>query len=432
MHRSAVAVGCALALLTAVPFRAQETEAALLQRTLAEGTDAYKAKAYDKYLERYETLAKLRPAHPTILYRLAGAYALNDRAADTARILDRLGALQLTYDVSKDPDFVRVVDNPAVRDANARLQQIRERRIGTSQVAWTIPDPTFIPEGVTYDPVSRALFVSSQYQRRIVRIDPAGKVTPFTPETNDLWMVFGMAVDAKRRLLWAVSTAEPEMKGFTPADAGRAGVFAFHIDTGKLVHKLVLDPGTPRHYFDDVAVRPDGRVYISNGGQRSIYTVDPEGKSLEVFVPPGTIQGPNGLALAPDGRHLYVADYAGFIFRIDLETKAAERMAQPADATLNGIDGLSYFDGNLIGVQNGVKPARVLKLRLSGNGRAIAAATILDMNHPEIEEPTLGVVAGDTFYYVANSHGGAMRAAKGNLQGLNLTPPAILKLPLSP
>jgi sugar lactone lactonase YvrE len=421
-----------LALMASAPsFRAQESDTAALRQTFAEATAAYRDKAFDTYLSKMESLAAKRPAHPTILYKLAGAFALNRRPADVARVLHRLADLTLTYDVGSDPDFAAVRTDERVAEAARRLAGIGTTRIGTSQTAWTMDGRTFIPEGIAYDPETRSFFVSSQYQRRIVRVDRSGKITPFVREAQDgLFMAFGIAVDPRRRLLWAVSTADPLMKGFTPADEGRAGVFAFRLADGTLARRVTAEPSTPPPYFDDLTVRSDGRVFLSEGGRGAIYSVPPDSDRLELFVPPGAIQGPNGLALAADEQALYVADYAGFICRVDLASRAVSRLPQPADATLYGIDGLIFHHGGLIGIQNGTTPPRVIRLTLKDEGRGLAAVRILEMNHPLIGEPTLGVVVDDTLYFVADSSGTAFRSAKGDLSSAKLTTPPVLRLKL--
>jgi sugar lactone lactonase YvrE len=421
-----------LALIALPPsFEAQEADTAALRQTFAEATAAYRDKAFDTYLSKMESLAAKRPTHPTILYRLAGAFALTQRPADVARVLNRLADLSLTYDVGSDPDFAAVRTDERVAAAARRLAEVGTKRIGASQTAWTIADRTFIPEGIAYDAETHSFFVSSQYQRRIVRVDGSGKVTPFVREAQDgLFMAFGIAVDPRRRLLWAVSTADPLMKGFTPADEGRAGVFAFRLSDGTLARRVAAEPSTPAPYFDDLTVRSDGRVFLSEGGRGAIYSIPPDSDRVELFVAPGSIQGPNGLALAADEQALYVADYAGFICRVDLASRAVSRLPQPPDTTLYGIDGLVFHHGGLIGIQNGTTPPRIIRLTLTDDGRALAAVRIVEMNHPLIGEPTLGVVVDDTLYFVADSSGTAFRKAKGDLSAATLTVPPILKLKL--
>jgi len=338
--------------------------------------------------------------------------------------------LVLYGDVLSLPDFASVRTQSAVQEAAHALDAILRRRIGHSDVAFTIHEKMFVPEGVAYDPLTKAFFVSSQYQRKIVRIDAAGAVTTFADRSQGLWTVLGMAVDPTRRVLWAVSTAEPQMAEAAPADENRTGVFGFDLKTGTLAHRFVFDAVKPPHRFDDLAVTRTGRVFISDGGSGAIYTVASGDPALRVFVPPGTIQGPNGIAPSPDGHFIFVSDYAGFIFRIDTSTAEAIRLDAPPDVALYGIDGLAWTRGALIGVQNGVEPARVVRLAVDPEMRRVTDVTIIDMGHPSVAEPTLGVVVGDTYYYVANSHGALLRKPDSVLADQPLTDPVILKLDL--
>ncbi len=425
-------VACAVIITASVTLvTAQEPSPAAIRATYVDGLAAYKAKDYPRYLAKMEEVTALRPTHPIFLNRLAGAYALTGKIAEAAATLQRLVALNLSHDIRTEPDFAAVKDDPRLASATAALQAVAKRRIGDAAVAFTIPDRMFIPEGIAYDETSQSFFVSSQYKRKIVRIDVRGVVSDFITQGQDgIWMVFGIAVDASRRRLWAVSTAEREMTGYAAADEGRAGLFAFDLSTGKLLKKIVVDPAKPAAYFDDLVVARDGRVFVSNGGTGSILTLLPEAEQLSVLVAPGTIQGPNGLALSPDNTRLYVSDYGGAIFLIDPRSGATTRLGPPADATIYGIDGLVWADGSLIGVENGVEPARVVRLTLSADGTRIDRVTILEMNHPTFGEPTIGVMAGQDYYFIANSHGGLMRRAKGPLADEPLTAPTVLRIRL--
>ena len=162
-----------------------------------------------------------------------------------------------------------------------------------------------------------------------------------------------------------------------------------------------------------------------------MYTLAPDADWLTVLVAPGVIQGPNGLALAPDGKQLFVSDYAGFIVSVDVASGVASRLEAPSDATLYGIDGLAWYGEGLIGVQNGVEPGACRRLRLSSDCRSVTGVDILAMNHPRMHEPTLGVVAGDDFYFVADSQGTLLRKTV-QVERAQFTPPAILKLSLRP
>jgi hypothetical protein len=69
---------------------------------------------------------------------------------------------------------------------------------------------------------------------------------------------------------------------------------------------------------------------------------------------------------------------------------------------LDGIDGLHRFRNGMIAVQNGTSPRRILFLVDDSYAR-IHYARVLERNHPDWGEPTLGAVRGREFLYVADA-----------------------------
>jgi len=61
-------------------------------------------------------------------------------------------------------------------------------------------------------------------------------------------------------------------------------------------------------------------------------------------------------------------------------------------------------------------------------GWGAAAVDVLDLAHPEHDQPTLGEVVGDDFLYVANSLWGAWDREGHLVEGRKLTPPVILRI----
>jgi hypothetical protein len=87
-------------------------------------------------------------------------------------------------------------------------------------------------------------------------------------------------------------------------------------------------------------------------------------------------------------------------------------------------------DGGLVGIQNGVRPHRLVSLRLDPAASRVEAVTVLERAHPRWDEPTLGVRVGRDLYYVATSQYGAIQK-DGSLARDKLQPPVILRLPLA-
>jgi len=94
---------------------------------------------------------------------------------------------------------------------------------------------------------------------------------------------------------------------------------------------------------------------------------------------------------------------AGVVVRKGVTDLLEEEWDLVLDVTLKGIDGLVYDDHALIAIQNGTNPLRVSRYILNPEQNQITQFEIIDRKHPAFNEPTLGVVAGRTFYYIANS-----------------------------
>ena len=103
---------------------------------------------------------------------------------------------------------------------------------------------------------------------------------------------------------------------------------------------------------------------------------------------------------------MFVSDYVKGIFRLTLRTREFVPISCSLDASLKGIDGLLYYENSLIAIQNGVNPSRIVRYFLNSSQNQIIRYEVIDRKHPAFGEPTMGVVAGDVLYYIANSQWG--------------------------
>lgn len=318
--------------------------------------------------------------------------------------------------------------------AYARLEEEMRRATGPlrrSSVLHTLSDSLLHPEGIAWDGARRRWLVSSVRQRKIVAIDRRGGMTDLVTSGQDgLDAALALGVDSARGLLWVASAALPQMDGYTAADAGRSRIFAFELATGRLRRRVELPPADGGHSVGDLVVGPDGVVFASDNRPAAIYRVDDSGDTARA-VAGGTpaLRSPQGIV--PDGARLLVADYSLGIAAVDLGTGAVRTLAAPAQGTVLGIDGLVRLGARqLIGVQNGTTPARIVRITLTDDGAGIRQVETLERYLPEATEPTLGAIAGDAFVYVANSPWGNYDDDGGVRTGAHWPHPLLLRLPL--
>ena len=409
----------------AVP--APKSSAALVK----EAREAYDKGDRETFRKNYEELVRRRPGDVYLLYNLACGQALTGQTEAAQRTLAEIAAHRAWSDLDADDDFTAIRQTEGYKKAKASLDAVRSDRVSSgASRAFVIPEKGLVPEGVAYDPKTKSFFVSSIRQRKIFRIATDGKVTEFvSPARDGIRSAAGMRVDPARRALWVATEAIPSMNGYVKDQPLSAAVFEYDVDTGRLRKEYVppAAAGDPPG-FDDLTVAPDGRVYVNDGFHPRIWTIPPGGE-LSVFVEDDAMGGTQGLALSADGKILYASDYRG-LFAIDVASRRVQRLSVPPELALNGIDGLVYSKGRLIAIQNGVRPHRVIRLDLSPDGLTIKGGRILEMNHPDFDEPTLGVVVEDSLYFTADSQGQKFLDQKKPVAAEEMREAIFLKLPL--
>lgn len=392
---------------------------------------SYREKNYEASWTAFGKALEMAPGHPRLLYNAAAAGALAGRRDPSLTMLERLAAMQLAYDLEQDADFASLREDPRFRQVVQRMGALRTPR-GGGAIAFRLSEPDWIPEGIAHDPVTGDFFVGSVRRRAIARVSAAGSQSVFVAGGRDgLGSVLGLAVDPARRVLHACSSALPQMSGGTAKEPPRGSVFTLDLKDGRLVARRDIAAGAEGHDCNDLAVSPSGDLYISDSRKGTLLRAPAPGGALDTFLPEGTLRSPQGIAFTPDGSHLYVADYARGVFRVDLAARTAAEVPVPDDVTTRGVDALLWHDGTLIAIQNGVAPQRITRFVLDPAGVRILRQEILGMNHPQWDEPTLGVIVAGALHYVANSHWGKF-GPDGTTLPDGLEPPVILRLPLTP
>lgn len=367
-------------------------------------TQAQQAKDYAGMERALRAALALRPAHPAALYKLAAALALRGERRDAAEELERLAAMGLAYDAGSDADFA------ALRGTERFDRILREfarnaQPAGEASVSFQLLQPDFIPEGIAFDEDRKAFFVGGVHERRIQRVSAStGKESDFiAPGGGGLWAPLGMAADERRRLLWVASAAIPEMKNAKAEELGRSAILAYDLDSGRIKRRYAVPEDGAEHRLGDLVVARDGTVYATDSRAGLLYALDTASGEYRALTAPGALASPQGLVLSRDRDHLYVADYTQGLYRYDLDKRKLERLEVGREISVYGIDGLYRYDDDLIAVQNGIRPHRVVRLRLDRGGRRVRHAYVLAADLEHFDEPTLGVMVGRRFHFVANS-----------------------------
>ena len=387
----------------------------------AELVAAYQAEDYSAMQLAAQKAVIARPEYPGALFNLALAYTLNDKHRDSFRILRRLLEKGVDFGVVDMDEFATVRELDGWDSYLTAVQDLGEP-IGRSEVVATYPEPNFVPEGIEIDG-DGLLILGSIRSGQIVRLASDAEILS---ERDAHWSVFGMRFH-RDGSLWFASAAVPQFSD-VGEDEGKTGLFQMDAASGEVTKSAILPQYESEQVLGDLVIADDNTIYATDSLTGAIYRYYIDSNEFEVLVERGELGSPQGLVLDESGRFLYVADYIGGLYRVSTQDGSLVRLRVAASITDYGIDGLYRYGNELVVIQNGIRPHRVAAFRLSEKGLAINSSRILASNLKEFDEPTLGVVQGSDFLFVANSHWN--RFDRNNQLPDGLSGPIILKVPL--
>jgi hypothetical protein len=346
----------------------------------------------------------------------------DDAALEQILGLARMGQASGFIDTS--PEFASLRQLAAFAPIHQQL--LRNRHPTTrATVAMRLADPNLLPEDIDYDARRHRFMVTSVLQHKIVSVDSSGRVSDFASAPRG-WPMLALKIDSKRQLLWATAVA---LSGFTSvpkSEQGRSALLCYDLNTAQLVRRIEAPNPSA---LGDIALTADGDVIASDGDHGGVYLLK-LGSDQWQRLDAGDFISPQTVAIAADGRHLFVPDYTRGIGILDIRTKQVAWIRSRGKFALGGIDGLYRLGNTLIAVQNGTEPERVIQFALDSSSSQILSETIIERSTATLGDPTHGVMVAGTFYYIANS-GWDVLSETGELEnGKGLTAAFIMRAAL--
>ena len=385
-------------------------------------TAALKENNLQTYRQALQRVVALRPDYPGGIYALAQAYAREGNTQSALEQLEVLARMRVEFAPASDSVFAAFANQDRFR-ALLKRERSNLKPLNHALASDSFNLELFHPDGVTYDALRRRFCIGSVRLRKVSCKNADGTIAHYGSKAG-VWSVLGVAV-AKNGHIWLATAALPETPGFTAEMRGKTALVEIDPARDSVVQRIEPPNDSLQHSFGDIAIAPDGTVFVADAAG-TLYRV--EAGKLEAVGAARSWVSPQGITFAQDGKQLFVADYSRGVFRVEPVTGKTTQLVAPPGTTLLGIDGLSYHKGTLIAIQNGIRPYRVVRLQLDNAGARIRTIEVLESNHPLFDEPTTGVVVGDRFYFIANSHWPAF--ANATTPVTRLSAPLLMVLPL--
>lgn len=365
--------------------RAQQPEE--VKGAVAEPADAAEVR---KQIEIVERLRSTLPDQGAALFFLAAAKQHLGETLDALKLLKECVALREGFDPGGEPAFRGLQETKEFGE----LVQSAQRDypwVAKARVAFVTDEKDLVPEGLAYDAERDVFYLSSLNRRKIVMISRDGVAKDFVPADRDhLLPVLGIRLDPGDGTVWANCFSD---RGVTEL---------VHYDTNGMLLGRYAPTDSAKHGFNDLVLRKSGEVIVTDSLNNSVMRLERKAGAFAPLALHRAIFYPNGIALSEDDKQLFVADGLGVV-RIDLATGASADVNPGPHNTLAGFDGMYWYKGGLVGVQNGIGSPRVAAFRLSKDGLSVKQAAILEYRSPLTTLPTTGAIRGSDFYFIVNS-----------------------------
>ncbi len=413
-------VQCSIVMIAGAPATAGWAAPGVAQEPVVAATEPWQpvdaSTGQIRDIEGLEALAEAFPNSSSVRLRLLNAYVAAERFGQAMAVAQELAGEGYAFS-SATRGYLQGLVLTGLMPPWLASNELNAVSVSASEAVATLPEEAQLPEG---------LAVSPQGGFMVTDVVARG----WWHQSRDEWQ-FSSEADYGN------------LSGIT--DVTRRGAVMASSDLGMVPGSVeafsgLLIPGIGRPLrvaapdgvnLSDIARGPDGTVFASDPLGGGVYRLSGPRSPIMTLVAPGTLRSPQGLAPSEDGSRIYVSDYRYGLAMIDTRSGKVARLTTDSPMLLDGIDGLWLHEGELIGVQNGLSPMRIVALRLSEDGNRITAMRVLERANPEWTEPLGGDVHEGALYYIGNGSWDLFEEGGSLREGVELRATQVRRLELA-
>lgn len=384
---------------------------------------SYEDGEYLRFIQATIMLRKQRPYEQQYLVGMVVGAALIGRPSTAYNYMHVMQQQGLSYDFNSTEDTQSIRDTEVYAHLNDLLIKAGEP-MGDGGVAFTLPPTAVQPESIAWDSGRGKFLIGTIDSGAVQAVTPAGEVEELirASDDNGLLAITGIAVDETRKRLWLSSAGVPGFSALVPTDLGRGALFEFDLESMELLNRFDIPVDGLPHAPGRVVVTPAGDVYLIDHAVPMVFRKLAGSKKLEPYLASKELVGFKDMAMSDSGDLLYIADAELGILVVNVGKDTSAMLTGPESLNLGGISGLTFSEGKLFLLQNGITPNRLLSLELDQDGMNVSSIAPVAIALELFDAPSFGTIKGGSVYYFAGSNSAGGVGEPG--------PTVVLKSPL--
>jgi hypothetical protein len=303
-------------------------------------------------LANVRKLAAIVPGHPWVQIALARGLAVDGDDAGALAQLKRIADLGFSFRASDDAAFQKLKDDPGFVAVAQRLDA-NGKGLGRGKgiIKLGLPGGS---EGVAFSETTKSFLMGATGSIYSYKLDGPEPAKPIAKAGGT--QILGIRPDpASHSFLVCVDEA----------DGSNAAVVRHNELSGEIQATYKLPTANP--YCNDITLLRNGGFAVTDSNNGLFHLLNGKLEPLALMTP---VYQPNGIASDLDKNRLYVA-HAGGVVVHDMTTGKSRELV--VDGTLlGGIDGMVWYKGSLIAVQN-PRDAAIRLLRITPHADAQTA-----------------------------------------------------------
>lgn len=344
-----------------------------------------------RFLQLSQQLIGWAPLNPGLRFLYAEALAKNGQTAPSSAELRSLADRGYYYPFWERPAFDKL--RPASElDAIRNVMQQNAQTLGTIERTISTDVAGLVAEGI--DAAADSWLLGSLADGSVYRMERSGVTKLLWRETAKARQALGLRYDTNKNVVWVCSNS---------SDDSNASAELLRISLESLEAERHRLPD-PRSLCNDVVLLPAGAVAVSDSEGGAVWMLSADG-GWSSLIQSGALGYPNGLTYLAASQRLLVADLRG-LWSVDLTGGQMSAVVAPDGAFVGGIDGLYSAGRDLIAIQNGVNPRRILRIHLDDSPLRIKDVSSIASNVSALLEMTTAVVRGNEIAVLSSANAG--------------------------